>query len=534
MDDIYYDRNYRNINYDRNSQEKKLTVNNGISDFFSIKSAYQTLLIQKTLECHDMMTDYFKLSHPIARMMFMYVFFNPSKTYDLLKNNIMKGFNSSFYLKNSLLAFLTFRKQPIKKTYEITYINENLINHLYFAFDWYLKTNSKIKTVDNHTILIVNKPIEGSKVDKEYNILKTIPDEIRTEFEYKSCKYYYSKTSYEDTIYAPSGEIKKRNYKITIWTYDEQINSFDNLTSYIVNQYAKSKIDDVWTQKLFTHENNCWIEKNLDKNKRKISSVIMKNDKNIEISNMLQHFSQSEEWHLERGLPYKKSFLFYGPPGTGKSSMIKAISYELQRHIHYLNLSTINNDQELMNIMSKIDYKETIIVIEDIDAQSSIVYKRNSNDNNKINDNINEKDININNTLLALNLLKDSNMVDKEKTKSKLTLSGLLNQIDGVHNNHGMILIMTTNCPEKLDDALIRDGRVDERILFDYVDHEQIYKMFKNFYDNNIVSLDLIKSKINTNIYKTTHSSVENSMRRHYNNQINALDDIINSFDKKF
>ena len=112
-------------------------------------------------------------------------------------------------------------------------------------------------------------------------------------------------------------------------------------------------------------------------------------------------------------------------------------------------------------------------------------------------------------------------------------LIGILNQIDGVHNNHGMILIMTTNYPDLLDEALIRDGRVDERVFFDYCDYEQIHLMFKNFYNGNSVSLETIKTKINLTEYKVAPCNVENSMRRYYSNQMAALDDIVNSIKGK-
>lgn len=42
-----------------------------------------------------------------------------------------------------------------------------------------------------------------------------------------------------------------------------------------------------------------------------------------------------------------------------------------------------------------------------------------------------------------------------------ISLSGLLNAVDGVAFAEGVVLVMSTNHPEKLDDALIRDGRVD-------------------------------------------------------------------------
>jgi chaperone BCS1 len=47
---------------------------------------------------------------------------------------------------------------------------------------------------------------------------------------------------------------------------------------------------------------------------------------------------------------------------------------------------------------------------------------------------------------------------------SRISLSALLNVIDGVASQEGRILIMTTNHAEWLDDALIRPGRVDMKL----------------------------------------------------------------------
>jgi chaperone BCS1 len=43
-----------------------------------------------------------------------------------------------------------------------------------------------------------------------------------------------------------------------------------------------------------------------------------------------------------------------------------------------------------------------------------------------------------------------------EKQGEGVTLSGLLNALDGVGSQEGRLLIMTTNYIERLDDALIR------------------------------------------------------------------------------
>ena len=539
------------VPYNSSSQTQTQTQYKSV-DLFSIKNAYQAMIIQKTMEAHELISNYLKMTHPLTKMTLAFMLLNPYQTFTLAKTYSIHLYSFGMFLGRSIKAFVYRKPQPVKKTFEISYIVDNSINHLYIAFDWYLKSNSKVKKSENYSVLSMLKPIEASKNDKDYPVLKTVPEEKETEFVYDNYTFNYSKTSFNDVIYAPSGEMKKKNYKLLIWSYYCGTDTFDNLSTHVINAYAKSKVNEVWVQKIYKHSNGMWKDSVLDRNKRKIASVVMKGGRNLEISEQLNHFTQTEEWHLERGIPYKKSFLFYGPPGTGKSSMIKAISFELQRHIHYLNLSTINNDQELSNLMSNINFKETILVIEDIDAQGSFVHKRpkkqkvgeyKDNTENKDTDfvNINSKPCNEIITdptgLVVLSkLINVVNKPDKEldnESKSQLTLSGILNQIDGIHNNHGMILIMTTNYPELLDEALIRDGRVDERVFFDYCDYEQIHLMFKNFYNEKSVSLETIKSIINLTEYKVAPCNVENSMRRYFSNQIAALDDIVNTIKGK-
>merc|ERR1712054_393057 len=53
---------------------------------------------------------------------------------------------------------------------------------------------------------------------------------------------------------------------------------------------------------------------------------------------------------------------------------------------------------------------------------------------------------------------------------------------DGVGNHDGMVFVLTTNFKDQLDDALIRDGRVDIRVHFDYCTPDQMKRLFDNFY----------------------------------------------------
>ncbi|KAI4920657.1 uncharacterized protein J4E92_008300 [Alternaria infectoria] len=71
---------------------------------------------------------------------------------------------------------------------------------------------------------------------------------------------------------------------------------------------------------------------------------------------------------------------------------------------------------------------------------------------------------------------------DEEGSKSKISLAGLLNIIDGAASSEGRVLIMTTNYPEKLDSALIRPGRVDLQIKFTLATNTQIQEIFRRMY----------------------------------------------------
>jgi chaperone BCS1 len=68
------------------------------------------------------------------------------------------------------------------------------------------------------------------------------------------------------------------------------------------------------------------------------------------------------------------------------------------------------------------------------------------------------------------------------RKNSTLSFSGLLNAIDGLASQEGCILVMTTNHPEKLDPAFIREGRIDVSIEIKNASREQLKNMFLRFY----------------------------------------------------
>ncbi len=67
-------------------------------------------------------------------------------------------------------------------------------------------------------------------------------------------------------------------------------------------------------------------------------------------------------------------------------------------------------------------------------------------------------------------------------SKSKITMSGLLNALDGTMAQSGRMVFMSTNYPQRLDAALLRPGRIDVKFELGWASHFQMQKMFLKFF----------------------------------------------------
>jgi chaperone BCS1 len=104
-----------------------------------------------------------------------------------------------------------------------------------------------------------------------------------------------------------------------------------------------------------------------------------------------------------------------------------------------------------------------------------------------------------------------SNTTGKDGKDGKgISLSGLLNAIDGVASHEGRILIMTTNHPEDLDPALIRPGRVDRKVEFRLAGPEQTRELFKRMYATRDAVPD-IEVQVDGNKVRAVHKPLMSS-----------------------
>ncbi|CAN1153106.1 AAA-ATPase ASD, mitochondrial [Linum perenne] len=191
----------------------------------------------------------------------------------------------------------------------------------------------------------------------------------------------------------------------------------------------------------------------------------------------LLKFSQGKHYYNKIGKPWKRGYLLYGPPGTGKSTMIAAMANFLNYDIYDLELTTVKDNSELRKLLIETTGK-SIIVIEDIDCSLDLTGQRKGK--KRAND---EEDGDEGNEDSVSKAKKEE---DKEsKSDSKVTLSGLLNFIDGIWSACGgeRIIVFTTNYLDKLDPALIRRGRMDMHVEMSYCCFEAFKLLANNYLD---------------------------------------------------
>jgi chaperone BCS1 len=80
----------------------------------------------------------------------------------------------------------------------------------------------------------------------------------------------------------------------------------------------------------------------------------------------------------------------------------------------------------------------------------------------------------------------DDDDFDDKPNRSRCTLSGVLNVLDGVASQEGRIVLMTSNMAHKLDKALVRPGRIDKMIFLDCISQRSAELMFLRMYTPDV------------------------------------------------
>ncbi len=238
-------------------------------------------------------------------------------------------------------------------------------------------------------------------------------------------------------------------------------------------------------------------------------------EKQDELKTRVNFFLNNKKWYYEKGYPHTLGLLFTGPPGCGKTSSIKAIANTAKRHIINVNLAHIRTKKQL----KKLFYDERIKVCESVD--NVMVTTEFIIPIDKRIYVMEDVDANENELVLRRELRKPKDEDDDGglkfsreplQEKSDLDLATLLNIFDGTLETPGRILIITTNYPEKMDEALIRPGRIDLNIEYKLCNRKVIKDMVNSFY-----SIELNDSHFENIIeYKWSPAEVSQILFKHF------------------
>lgn len=149
----------------------------------------------------------------------------------------------------------------------------------------------------------------------------------------------------------------------------------------------------------------------------------------------IEFWLENEKWYMDRGMNHVRGCLCYSAPGTGKSRGIVEIAKELKLTVNILYLSGATNER----LKNKIkNYSNCILLFEDFD---NVFHGR-------------------------------ENVTKTSQNKDKLSFDFFINCLSGAKGVKNCFVIITTNDITKIDQAILRDGRIDLKIEFKALDEE--------------------------------------------------------------
>ncbi|KDQ61810.1 hypothetical protein JAAARDRAFT_31284 [Jaapia argillacea MUCL 33604] len=237
----------------------------------------------------------------------------------------------------------------------------------------------------------------------------------------------------------------------------------------------------------------CW-RWNGARQKRPMSSIVLEPGVKEMLLADCKDFLQSEDWYAERGIPFRRGYLLYGVPGSGKTSLIHSLAGELGLDIYVVSLSSKGmSDNTLATLMGHVPSR-CILLLEDLDAAFTRSVTRDSSSTGTPP------------ATSSTSTVKETK--ESESDGSTLSLSGLLNSLDGVAAAEGRLLFATTNHIERLDPALSRPGRMDVWVNFKHATKFQAEGIFKCFFPSKKAASPVASSTASS----TTTSALSSPM----------------------
>ena len=158
-------------------------------------------------------------------------------------------------------------------------------------------------------------------------------------------------------------------------------------------------------------------------------------------------FVNSRKRYADLGIPYRRGYLFEGMPGTGKSSCALCLAGELRMPLCYMNITGERcSDAWLLSSMSKMPDR-SVVLFDDFDRVDLTI-------------------------------------------PHGVTLSGILNALDGAVAQTGKIVVIAVNDSTTLNQAILRPGRIDRRFdTFSFLSKEEATELYIKFHGDVFASM---------------------------------------------
>lgn len=249
----------------------------------------------------------------------------------------------------------------------------------------------------------------------------------------------------------------KKTVEITFLTRNPKIVS--ELVELIKHKPKKNEIP-IYAPAAGLNKSGEWSISRL-RRKRNIESVVISKPIKNKIINEIGEFIKNKEWYEERGINYKLTYLLHGLPGTGKSSLIVALASLFDKSIYMVNVNSIS-DEDFQRQLANVG-ENSFIVIEDIDVSEATASRATSKDFEE----------------------------EKVVKKSPLSMSTLLNCLDGISSLNGNVIFITTNHIERLDFAFTRKGRVDHIVEIQRLTNEEVKEYIQLVYPGSTIPQEM-------------------------------------------
>ncbi|EKM76611.1 hypothetical protein AGABI1DRAFT_62968 [Agaricus bisporus var. burnettii JB137-S8] len=272
--------------------------------------------------------------------------------------------------------------------------------------------------------------------------------------------------------FGPGGGAAGASIFLTVYTLDMAVLS--KLVEEAKRKYFEVSRPHVIVHSVTAHSYgpNFYWNSVKQKPRRPLNSIVLPGATLESLIADVRDFLKMEDWYMSAGIPHRRGYLLFGPPGTGKSSTIHAVAGELRMEIYSISLAAHFVDDTFLEAAVSSVPKGSILLIEDIDC----AFSREDDDDDDFHGSGFGYPVQ--------GFIKPT----RRARRSAVTLSGLLNILDGVGSEEGKIFFATTNYIDNLDAALLRPGRIDRKVEYKLATSEQASALFDRFYPTKHVT----------------------------------------------